>query len=138
VRTAPSFLALVPLGILAAAACAAPIPPIVHGRPRPWQPPAAATRAGMRVALDPATGELVTPSAHDPALAGITRTVDRNTLTIRTRTDGSSFVVLDGRIRDYVIVSQTPSGAWRQECIQTRLTPLSSDAACVAGTGVQR
>jgi hypothetical protein len=134
VRTA--LLALVPVALVAVAASAAPLPPIVHGRPRPWQPPVTA-RAGMRVALDPATGELITPPANDPGLTGIVRPIDRGAFTIRTRPDGSSYVVLDGRIRDYVIVGRAASGAWREECVQTRVAPVATASDC-AGTEVGR
>ncbi|MFI5372622.1 MAG: post-PEP-CTERM-1 domain-containing protein, partial [Candidatus Eisenbacteria bacterium] len=116
-RCAPPLLVSLVFVALASVAGAASLPPILHGRPRPWQPPIS-TMAAMRVAIDPITGELVPIASGDPSLVPLARTVPPGGFTIRTRPDGSGSVYLGDAIRAYTVVRLNAAGDLVEDCVQ--------------------
>ena len=110
--------------ILAAALAHAPVAPaatpaapplsaqlVIAWRPRAWQPPRAAFAAGMRVALDPVTRELVPPTAAD-----LPPRAPRSPFAAETRPDGSRRVLLNGAIRAYALARVGADGRLRLDC----------------------
>ena len=102
--------------VLATAATAATPPRAVRlatpWHPRAWSPVGSSLAMGLRVAIDPATGELVMPTAGP---GDIVR-VDRTSLVEHARADGSRYVVLDGLIRAYMTARVGPDGRLVLDC----------------------
>jgi hypothetical protein len=133
-RSAPPLLVSLVFVALASVAGAASLPPILHGRPRPWQP-LIFSMAAMRVAIDPITGQLVAPAHGDPSLLPVARSTPPGGFTIRTRPDGSGSVYLGDAIRVYTVVRLNAAGDLVEDCVQVHAVPSVGPADCApAGT----
>jgi hypothetical protein len=122
--------------ILAAALAHGPVAPaatpaaplsaqlVIAWRPRAWQPPRSAPAAGLRVALDPATGELVAPTAAD-----LPPRAPRGPFTAELRPDGSRRVLLNGAIRAYTVARLGVDGRLRLDCTPTPAATLAHPPA---------
>lgn len=116
-----SRLLLVALPLLAGAitlsAHAAPPSPsaatLLKLRPRAWRPAAIATAAGLRAAIDPATGEWTLPGAA-PSPLGLDAL--RPAPRIDDNADGSRTLWLNGLARAYTIARIGADGRLVRDC----------------------
>lgn len=106
--------------------------PLVAWRPVAWRPAAPAIGAGMRVEVDPATGELVTPTTPVPLETAL-RAMRQAGLTVRQRPDGSRQVVVGDRLRKWSVASVGPDGAMRHECVSSEEAAVERARAAAAG-----
>jgi hypothetical protein len=107
--------------------------PLVAWRPVAWRPaPAPALSAGMRVELDPATGELVAPGATRLPLATAVRAAREAGLTVVTRADGSRSVVVGDRLRKWSVARVGADGTLEQECVHSEAEAIARVRAASA------
>lgn len=139
-RVSPSFPVLVVALAVAAPAFAHEPPaagarhPLLSWRPVAWRPaPAApAIAAGLRVGVDPATGELTAPDAAAFPAAGAIGRAREAGLAVVTRPDGSRRVVVGDRLRRWSVVSTGADGALRQECVTSEAAAIARAQAAAA------
>lgn len=85
-------------------------------------PPPTAGSAGLRVAIDPETGELGMPSAEQARRMDlhVGSSLDRSDAGLRAilRPDGSRMVRLEGRFMEYSIAEIDAAGKVRLRCVQ--------------------
>ena len=107
--------------------------PLVAWRPVAWRPaPAPAISAGMRVELDPATGDLVTPGATRLPLETAVRAAREAGLTVLTRADGSRSVVVGDRLRKWAVARVGADGSLAQECVHSEAEAIARVRAASA------
>ncbi len=82
-------------------------------RPRAWRPPVLASTAGLRAAIDPATGEWTLPGAT-PSPLGLAAV--RPAARIDEHADGSSTLWLNGLARAYTIARIGADGRLVRDC----------------------
>ena len=118
-RPIPTAVIFTAILVHASATAAGPLPPILHGRPRAWQPPAATARAGMLASIDPITREWVPARSADlPAVTPSRREVMPE-FVMRAHPDGSRFVLLGGRLRAYTVVRIEADGNLAGDCLHS-------------------
>lgn len=116
----------------AAPSVAAAHHPLVAWHPVAWRPAARAIGAGVRVEIDPATGELVTATTPVPLETAL-RAMREAGLTVRQRPDGSRQVVVGDRLRKWSVVSVAADGALRHECVSSEADAVERARAAAEG-----
>jgi hypothetical protein len=120
----PRFRMLVPSAavfIAAAAAVAMPDPAPQATCPA-IDPPAAATVAGIRVFVDPATGKIRKPTPGERRKLAALVSLDRSARVyeIVTRPDGTRTVQLDETFMTSVVATRNPDGTMSYRCGSAR------------------
>ena len=123
-------------GSAAAVSPSAPssILPLPYGwRPLPWAPPspaAARLASGLRVAIDPVTGTLGSPTPETRVLA-----IESDVVPIRVdvRPDGSQRSFVDDRMMEYTVVDFS-AGLPRWSCLSSK---AAADTVVLRGRDVR-
>jgi hypothetical protein len=97
---------------------------LLHLHPRPWHPPAAVVRAGLRTDVDPGPEGL--GAAADEAYAAIREARTRALANVRLemRPDGSGRAVVGGLLRSYALARIGPGGRIVEDCAQSEAEAL--------------
>jgi hypothetical protein len=97
---------------------------LLHLHPRPWHPPAAAVRAGLRTDVDPGGEGLGAPM--DEAFAAIREARARALANVRVemRPDGSGRAVVGGLLRAYALARIGPGGQLVEDCAHSEADAL--------------
>jgi len=101
-----------------------------------------APAAGMRVAIDPQTGQLIKPTLEQRHVLGTEASVglDRSSegLEIITLANGTKLVHLEGRFQEYVVARKDAAGNVRTDCVESldrarrlQATPVPARAGLV-------
>jgi hypothetical protein len=96
--------------------------------------------SGLRVAIDPLTGELVPAGPRDPGMTAAERASALSGLAVQTRADGSRFVLLGGRFRSYSVLRLAEDGRWVEACVHSPAEALARIglAAAPAAAGEEK
>ena len=91
---------------------------LVAWKPRAWMPPAAATRHGLQVSIDPVDGTLGMPAPGELSAFSTVGEEDMRPVSFMRRANGSARAQLDERWESHAVASIGPDGKLRWTCVE--------------------
>lgn len=110
---------------------------LLHLHPRPWHPPAAPARVGMRTLVETQGDTPGAPLATEIAALRAARASALAGIPVQFHADGSRFAVLGGLVRAYAVARVGADGALEEDCADSETGAIEWLAAPAVPAGAK-